>query len=58
MFGLGPIELLIVAVIAVLILVRIRDDFHRRGPFLFTFGTVPVDDPPPPCDPDSKREPR
>jgi hypothetical protein len=60
-FGLGPLELLIFAVIAVLLILRLRSLFDGngpfgRGPFVGGFGSVPVDDPPPPRDPVSKRE--
>jgi hypothetical protein len=61
MFGLGPLELLIFAVIVVFLFWRICSIFDDhgpfgRGPFVGGFGTVPVDDRPAPRDPDRKRK--
>src|SRR5262245_38466974 len=56
---LGPIEFVILIVTAIVLwrgLRRINKMLGGPGPFLFGFGTVPVNDAPPPCDPDSKRE--
>jgi hypothetical protein len=47
MFGLGPLELLIVAITAALCFTRINRIIRGPRPFPFAFATVLDDDPPP-----------
>ncbi len=53
--GIGPLEALVVGAIALLLVwLRLRQWPRGPGPFVFGFGTVPVDEPPPPREPNPK----
>lgn len=52
MVGIGPTEFVIL--LAFLCIMFCKWLFGGPGPFVPGFGTVPVDELPPPCDPNSK----